>query len=348
MHPYFLFTFLVLIFSLTSHLASATEAISLKGAERAFAYSRSHGGIALLIKQGNSVLLEKYNNGGSPVVPNVAFSMTKSLCGLMAMAAEAEKIFSLDEKVSGTLCEWRKDSLKEQITVRQLLNQTSGLSSGYHSLYSNHVQDKSRAALQIRRLCPPGTAFLYGPSHWEVFEEFLRRKLKSRGITPLAYLRQKVLIVCGGNISGWRMDRSGKPYFSTGAILTARQLAKIGDLLLNSGRFGFFQLIPQDGLVALSKGTPANPMYSMGFWLNRASELPCAEEVVIEQRIGGGYSAPSWKKACISKYAPADLIAMVGSRGQRLYVIPSRRLVIARQGMSENFRDSEFLRLLLN
>ena len=339
----FLLSFMVL----TTQFGEAAG-ISTQAVQQALSYSRSHGGVSLLIKQGNSTLLESYDNGGFSTKRCVAFSMTKSLCALMAMAAEADGIFSLDEKVSGTISEWRQDPLKERITVRQLLNQTSGLDTGYNALYADRVQNKGFTALRVARLYQPGEAFLYGPSHWEVFEEFLRRKLKPRGTTPLAYLRQKVLVVCGGDISGWRKDRSGNPYFSTGAMLTARQLAKIGDLLLNSGRWAFFQLIPRNELKALSFGTAANPMYSMGFWLNRASQLPSAEEVVIEHQIGGGYSASSWKNACISKRAPADLIAMVGSHGQRLYVIPSRSLVIARQGMGGNFRDGEFLRLLFN
>lgn len=327
--------------SLAGGISSATQ--------RALAYSRSHGGIALLIKQGNSIILENYDHGGSPIQRSPAFSMTKSLCGLMAMAGDADRIFSLDERVSDTIFEWREDPLKARITVRQLLNQTSGLASGYNALYAQWVPDKGRIAIHVARQHPPGAGFLYAPSHWEAFEEFLRRKLKSQRTTPLAYLRRKVLVVCGVDTTGWRTDRSGNPYFSTGAMLTARQLIKAGDFLLNSGRWSFSQLGGcRSKLEALRAGTLANPMYSMGFWLNRASQVPGVEEVAIEQKIGGGYSASSWRNACISKYAPPDLIAMVGSHGQRLYVIPSRWLIVARQGEGNSFRDSEFLRLLFN
>ena len=323
------------------------EGVSSQAAQCARSYSRFHGGTALLIKQGNAIVLEKYDNGGSATRRSLAFSMTKSFCSLMAMAGEADRFFSLDEKVADTILEWRRDPLKSQITVRELLNQTSGLATGYNALYANSVSNKGCTAVKVATLYEPGSTFLYGPSHWEVFEEFLRRKLKSRGMSPLIYLRRKVLGACGIDVSGWRTDHAGNPYFSTGAMLTARQLTQAGDLLLNSGRWNFIQLIPRKDLLTLS-GTPANPMYGMGFWLNRNSKTPGVKEVAIEQHLGGGYSASSWKHACISKYAPPDLIAMVGSRGQRLYVIPSRQLVIARQGVSDNFRDSEFLRILFN
>ncbi len=344
-----LLTFLLnCIFVVLGLQSSPAGTISWQAAKRAHQYSSSHGGISLLIKQGDTVLLEKYDNGGAATRRSPAFSMTKSFCGLMAMAADEERIFSLEEPVSNTISEWRRDPLKSRITVRQLLDQTSGLTTGYNALYADRVQDKGRVALQVPGVSQPGSTFLYGPSHWEVFEEFLRRKLKPRGAQPLTYLQRKVLTVCGADTSGWRRDRAGNPYFSTGATLSARQLTKIGELILNSGKRNFFQMIPQKELDALNSGTPANPMYKMGFWLNRASQIPGTEEVAIEQRIGGGYSASSWRYACISKHAPSDLIAMVGSRGQRLYVVPSRRLIVARQGVSNNFRDSEFLRILLS
>jgi len=38
------------------------------------------------------------------------------------------------------------------------------------------------------------------------------------------------------------------------------------------------------------------------------------------------------------------MIAMVGSRGQRVYVSPSRKLVIVRLGSQAGFRDPDFLR----
>ena len=51
---------------------------------------------------------------------------------------------------------------------------------------------------------------------------------------------------------------------------------------------------------------------------------------------------PSFAKA-----APPDLIACIGSGCQRLYAIPSRELVIIRQGTNAAFSDAAFLRTLL-
>jgi hypothetical protein len=41
------------------------------------------------------------------------------------------------------------------------------------------------------------------------------------------------------------------------------------------------------------------------------------------------------------------MIACIGSSYQRLYVIPSRGLVIVRMGQNAHFSDGDFIRLIL-
>jgi hypothetical protein len=49
----------------------------------------------------------------------------------------------------------------------------------------------------------------------------------------------------------------------------------------------------------------------------------------------------------ICRDAPPDLVVAIGSRYQRLYVIPSLKLVVVRHGNGGSFSDARFLRLLL-
>jgi hypothetical protein len=64
-------------------------------------------------------------------------------------------------------------------------------------------------------------------------------------------------------------------------------------------------------------------------------------EIDVEEAIS---RRASWDRLCLSRSAPSDMIAMVGSRGQRVYVSSSKRLIIVRLGSEPGFRDPDFLR----
>ena len=54
-----------------------------------------------------------------------------------------------------------------------------------------------------------------------------------------------------------------------------------------------------------------------------------------------------WRGVCICKDAPADMVVALGSHYQRLFVIPSLKAIIVRQGSGGDFSDAQFLRLVL-
>jgi CubicO group peptidase (beta-lactamase class C family) len=313
---------------------------------KAAAYSRRHGGQALLIRRGGRTLHEEYAKGLAPDHPFWLLSITKNLWGMAAIAAEADGILSMDEPVSRTIPEWRKDSRKSRITLRELLNQSSGLGTGFHRLYDRTIRDKNDAAINVPALRAPGEFFDYGPSHFEVFAEVLTRKLAKRSETPLAYLRRRILNPIAAEYADWRTDKTGQPYFSTGARMTARDLAKFADLVQQRGRMFIWRAFPRSAFDRNVAGSPANRMYGLSFWLNERTSQRGASEISIEQAISRDPAALTWAAACLSRAAPPDLIAMVGSGGQRAYVVPSQKLTIVRFGSGREFSDAEFLRLL--
>ncbi len=130
-------------------------------------------------------------------------------------------------------------------------------------------------------------------------------------------------------LEGWRRDRLGNPYFSAGAQVSARNLLAIGHLVRRKGWHWIFPLVPSSLVRQASLGSAANPIYGLGFWLNRLATENTAVEIDVEEAIS---ARADWKHACLSRSAPADMIAMVGSRGQRVYVSPSSKLVIVRLG----------------
>ena len=79
----------------------------------------------------------------------------------------------------------------------------------------------------------------------------------------------------------------------------------------------------------------------MALWNNHLA--PGGREVDPEDMLELPWHRQEWSGACLCKSAPADLLACIGSGGQRLYVVPSRGLIIVRQGGFGRFHDGEFL-----
>jgi CubicO group peptidase (beta-lactamase class C family) len=122
--------------------------------------------------------------------------------------------------------------------------------------------------------------------------------------------------------------------------ISAEGLQAAGRLVLENGRLRFRRLVSAGAMIEARQGSPSNPAYGLGFWLNANAGRPGAREGDIEEALR---SPPDWSRFCLSRDLPADLIAMAGSGGQRVYVIPSRRTVIVRLGTGRAFRDCEFL-----
>lgn len=308
--------------------------------EAAADYAIRSGGSAVIIARGGRILVERYAGGMSREVPHRIYSGTKGLWCVAAACADQDGILDLDEPASQTLHEW-KGSAKETITVRQLLNLTAGLEPA-SILHTDRLPDRNRYALQRPLLSDAGDQFHYGPSSLQAFIELFARKLHSRGTDPTRYLQTRLLQPLGIPLRRVLTDSKNNPLAATGFTLTAREWLKFGNFLLRDGLGGplpFLPLARSKTLAECFDGSRANPMFGLGFWLN---PRPGAEEIPIEPNLG----KHRWPLGCISSEAPADLIASIGSQGQRLYVIPSEKLVIVRLGAGTKFDDDTFFETL--
>src|SRR4029077_11447551 len=99
-------------------------------------------------------------------------------------------LLSLDEPVSDTIASWKSDSRKARITIRQLLDFSSGLEPVF-SLHNENPGDRDAIAIRAPLVASPGNAFIYGPSALQVFHAVLKEKL--HGESPTRYLERRVL-----------------------------------------------------------------------------------------------------------------------------------------------------------
>jgi CubicO group peptidase (beta-lactamase class C family) len=310
--------------------------------ERAAKYSESRRGTAMLVMQNGRRIFAHYANGGAANRRWPIFSGTKSFWGIAALAAVHDGLLGLGDRVSDTITEWRNDPRKSQITVRQLLNQTDGI-EGASRLQRATIRDRNAMAIQLPILASAGTAFIYGPSHLQIFSELLRRKLRGRGV--IAYFEAHVAARLGLHGLNYKKDARGNPLPATGFELTAREWARLGELVLGNGNYNGRQIVPASLLREAFIGSPANPAYGLTFWLNQ--QAPNGREVDMERMLDLPWQSAEWPEVCICKDAPADMVVALGSHYQRLFVIPSLKAIIVRQGSSGNFSDAQFLRLVL-
>ena len=145
----------------------------------------------------------------------------------------------------------------------------------------------------------------------------------------------------------YRKDDKGNPLVASGFKLTARQWAKFGSLMLGRGSYDGRVVVQERLFGELLHGSRANPAFGLCLWLNRGARRPGARDPDIEDLLELPWQKQDWRGACIGKDAPPDLFAAVGSGYNRLFVIPSRGLVIVRQGENAKFSDAEFLRRIL-
>ena len=308
-------------------------------------YSETKRGVSMLVMQNGRTIFEHYANGRSADTKWPIFSGTKSFWGIAALVAVRDGLIRLDDHVADTITEWRSPAeagRKAQITIRQLLNFTDGIEPAPH-LHRESIRDRNAVAIRLSSLAEPGTVFTYGPSHLQIFSELLRRKLKGRG--TFSYLDRHVLGPLGLSGIDYKKDARGNPLLATGFDLTARQWARLGELVLGHGNYHGRQVVPEALLRGAFSGSQVNPSYGLTFWLNRGA--PNAREIDIENMLARSWTRESWSGICICRDAPPDMVVSLGSGYQRLFIIPSMNALIVRQGSNAKFSDAKFLRMVL-
>lgn len=345
----FPFSQVLLSFGILSMSTVLFAQLAPESIQRARDYSAANNGRALVVYEQGKLRFEDYYSGYRKGEPLHIYSGTKSFFGVLAVIAEEEGLLSLDELVAETLPEWRDDPRKARIQIRDLLNFTSGLETGFEEIYGRSSADKIKLAVGLKATRERGRSFVYGPSHLNVFCEVLDRKLKTRRMDYEEYLQKKLLRPLGIQIPRWREDAQGNVFPSAGMYLTAQDWLKFGEMINRGGVWKGRRLVKDESLQQCFKGTEINPAFGLCFWLNEYAGKPGSRELDVEETLEIEPLPEDWRGACLSEGAPRELIVSLGSTFQRLYLLPSQGLVVIHHGKpGHEFRDAEFLRLLFH
>ena len=182
---------------------------------------------------------------------------------------------------------------------------------------------------------PAGTKFFYNTPAYAIMKPVLE---KASGQKLDDITRTWLTEPAGMAETLWRqrpaaMRDVGNP---TGLYTTPRDMAKLGQLVLDDGKAADGKrVISAEQLHALFARSPNNPAYGRLWWLNGSAWSLRPAGVRSETQL-----IPA---------APAELVAALGAQDRKIYIVPSRKLLVVRTGQAAPDRDFDqqlWLRLM--
>ena len=292
---------------------------------------------AVLVVQDGQIVAERYAPGFGETTRFSGWSMTKSVLGALVGVLVGEGRLSLRDVE--LMPAWRHPDPRAAIALEDLLRMRSGLgfTEEYANLTSDVIemlfnQDDAAAYAASRPLiAPTGTEWSYSSGTTNILSAIARRSVGDADYP--AWPRRALFGPLGMNSALMEPDASGTFVASSFMLATARDWARFGQLYLQDGVWDGQRLLPEGWVPFSTTPTPQSPggIYGAHWWLGLKPEL------------GGGTSAAA--------RLPRDAFFAVGHEAQVLTVIPSRRLVVVRLGLSiyiDAWNHAAFLSELLD
>ena len=238
-------------------------------------------------------------------------SITKSVTSLLVGIAHDHGKLSLDAPVFSFFPEHAdlRTAEKDKITVRHLLTMSPGFAWNEDLPYSNpqnserlmtDAPDRSRYVLEQPIVRPPGRVYIYNGGATLLLGAILDKVTR---VAVDQFAQQALFDPLGIREVEWIRYADNVPVVASGLRMRPRDLLKIGQMVLENGARHGKQIVSRawiDDSVAAHINGESLFFYGYQWWLGRS--LIEREEI-------------RW-------------ISGVGWGGQRLYIVPSRGLVI--------------------
>ncbi len=280
---------------------------------------------AVIVLHKGQVIAEQYDRGIGTETPQRTWSVAKALTSTIIGAAVQTGLVGLDNEA--VLKDWNHGAdPRRAITLRHLLNMASGLESGEKGSRTDRIYfggAKVEDLLDARSLeAEPGKRFKYSNYDTLIAMRSLRETLDDDS-EFYGFPYQAVLSKIGASRTILETDWGGDFVSSSQVWMTARDMARLGQLYLQNGKWGDEQILPADWIDFVTEPAPAQPT---GDW---------------------GYAGAFWLLDG-DKGAPEDAYMGVGNRGQFMVIVPSRDVVLVRRGFDvagqPPFKIAEFTR----
>ena len=275
---------------------------------------------AVLVAVDGKIIDERYADGFTKDTPFLSWSMAKSVTATLIGAAVQRRLISIDD--TAPIASWRDDPVRSRITWRDLLQMQSGLA--FEEEYGRprsavnrmlfEAADASGLAARSPADHAPGESWYYSSGASNILASLLRDRLNVQELDDQQFARDALFGPIGAQSVTLETDAKGAFIGSSFAYATARDWARLGQLYLQDGTWGDTRLLPEGWAEFVAAPASASDnQYGAHFWLNR------------EGANGRKRFLPG---------LPEDVYMMSGHEGQYVLIVPSKRMVIVRTGMT--------------
>jgi CubicO group peptidase (beta-lactamase class C family) len=266
----------------------------------------------VVVLRDGTVVAERYYNGETSETLHDIRSAGKSITALLVgIAIDRRRIASVDDPVARYWPETQGRAIGP-VRLRDVLTMRSGLAAFDDDPASPGNEDKMDEAadplsfvLAVPRADPPGTRYRYNSVTAYVAGVVVA---KATGGTLAAFADAYLFAPLGTTRWQWSADRAGYTKGQGNLMLTTRSLAAIGEMVREGGRYHGRRIVSaawlRDALapkVAIGASDPFADDYGY-FWYAK------------RQQVGG---------------AEIPVFFASGNGGNKIYVVPSRHLVVA-------------------
>jgi len=266
---------------------------------------------SVLVIYKDKIIAEKYADGFTKNSVILGWSMTKSITGTLFGILQKQRRFDIYKPAP--IAEWQNDSRKN-ITTNDLLHMNSGLEwdEQYDKICDAtqmlfHDEDMTRSQLLKPAVFAPNTHWNYSSGTTNLLSGILRKQFKTHQ-EYLDFWYSALIDKIGMHSMVIETDMAGNYVGSSYGWATTRDWSKLGLLYLHKGNWNGEQIFNASWEKYVS--TPTNTSegkYGAHFWLNADGFYPDA---------------------------PRDMYSCNGFNGQKIFIIPSRDLVIVRLGLT--------------
>lgn len=283
---------------LAPRVAPELEQLERAGLEAAATYAGEHGSRALIVSRHDHIVFERYWQGTSFDTLSDAQSLTPLLAALaVGVAVSHRRIGWPDEPVGMLLNEWSQDP-RGAITVRNLMQMSSGLAPAAHG---RPAADLVAAVLNAPLAASPGSMRRAQSADPQLLALVIERATGQRYAT---YLSQSIWRRVGAADAWLWLDRpGGTPHADCCMLSRQGDWIRIGQLLVRDGNYRGDEVIRPGWIPLMRMPGKADPAY--GAYV----------------RIDAGSSAQE-------TYAARDVFMAGSEGGNRLWLVPSLQIAI--------------------